>query len=137
MYDKTMLKPITEFNLKVTLFCSKINGDIYLKKSQLFDGDLVESLISRLNNKRGSFYQDKEIWDALCRVERGKVSNKMRFAIYQRDGYMCKICGRTEMSDYLEIDHIKPIAKGGKSTYDNLQTLCRRCNKHKGDDYWR
>ena len=32
-----------------------------------------------------------------------------------------------------EIDHIFPISKGGKSTYDNLQTLCRRCNKLKGN----
>ena len=30
---------------------------------------------------------------------------------------------------------IKPIAKGGKSTYDNLQTLCVYCNKEKGDKY--
>ena len=35
----------------------------------------------------------------------------------------------------MDIDHIKPIAKGGKTTYDNLQTLCRRCNKEKGDTY--
>lgn len=92
-------------------------------------------MIKRLNNKNRDFYNDKGIWDSLCRVERGKVSNKMRFSIYKRDGYRCRICGRTEKHDYLEIDHIKPIAKGGKSTYDNLQTLCRRCNKNKGDSF--
>ncbi|MBE5764088.1 MAG: HNH endonuclease [Clostridiales bacterium] len=59
----------------------------------------------------------------------------MRFEIYARDGYRCKICGRTDREVNLEIDHIKPIAKGGKSTYDNLQTLCVYCNKEKGDKY--
>lgn len=54
----------------------------------------------------------------------------MRFAIYQRDGHRCRKCGRK--TDDLEIDHIVPIAKGGKSTMDNLQTLCRRCNREKG-----
>ena len=62
---------------------------------------------------------------------------KEQFTIYVRDGYRCRICGRTNRFDNLEIDHIKPIAKGGKSTYDNLQTHFRRCNKEKGDTYYR
>ena len=57
----------------------------------------------------------------------------MRFSIYQRDGYRCRICGRS--TDDLEVDHIFPIAKGGKSTYDNLQTLCHRCNYNKSDSF--
>ena len=36
----------------------------------------------------------------------------------------------------LEIDHIKPISKGGKCTYDNLQTLRARCNREKRDKYY-
>ena len=60
----------------------------------------------------------------------------MRFFIYSRDNYRCKLCGRSERQDYLEIDHIKPISKGGKSTLDNLQTLCRTCNKQKGNKYY-
>ena len=56
----------------------------------------------------------------------------MRFAIYKRDNYRCRKCGR--QTDDLEVDHIIPIAKGGKSTYDNLQTLCHRCNSKKSDN---
>lgn len=40
---------------------------------------------------------------------------------------------KTDLKKDLEIDHIIPIAKGGKSTYDNLQTLCHRYNIKKGD----
>ncbi|WP_294755493.1 HNH endonuclease signature motif containing protein, partial [uncultured Ruminococcus sp.] len=32
----------------------------------------------------------------------------------------------------LEVDHIIPIAKGGKTEANNLQTLCWRCNREKG-----
>lgn len=53
----------------------------------------------------------------------------MRFAIYNRDGYRCCKCGRK--TDDLEIDHIMPISKGGKTHPDNLQTLCKRCNMEK------
>ena len=135
LFNERLIIPDLNLNVIVELYCSKINGDIYCKKQQIFDENEIEQLIKRLENKKYGFYNDRDIWDSLCRVERGRVSNKMRFSIYQRDGYRCCICGRGESSDYLEIDHIKPIAKGGKSTYDNLQTLCRRCNKNKGDSF--
>ena len=134
-FRNIILNPVTEFYIKVSLYCSKINDEIYARKTEMFSSDEIEQLIKRLNNKNGSFYQDSEIWNSLCRVERGRVSNKMRFSIYERDGYRCRYCGRTEASDYLEIDHIKPIAKGGKSTYENLQTLCKRCNQMKSDKF--
>lgn len=135
LYYKNLLKPQTNFNITIFLYCSTLRGYIYCKKRETFSEEEILSLIKRLNNKNNNFYNDKEIWNAICRVERGRVSNKMRFAIYERDGYRCCNCGRGEGSDDLEIDHIKPIAKGGKSTFDNLQTLCKRCNKEKGDSY--
>ena len=55
----------------------------------------------------------------------------MRFSIYEKDNYRCRKCKRH--TDDLEIDHIIPIAKGGKSEYNNLQTLCKRCNMNKSD----
>ena len=110
--------------------------DVYDSKRDIFTADQIYQIIERLKNKNGKFYNDKSIWDAICRVERGRVSNRMSFSIYERDGYTCQLCGKTYDTDNLEIDHIKPIAKGGKSTYDNLQTLCKRCNKNKGDNYY-
>lgn len=136
IFEQNKLKPVLTFDIKITLACSTLNGYIYNKKSESFSSTEILLFIKRLNNKTRDFYNDREVWDALCRVERGRVSNKMRFSIYKRDGYRCQICGRTDATDYLEIDHIKPIAKGGKSTYDNLQTLCRKCNKEKGDRYY-
>lgn len=105
---------------------------------QSFCVEEIFSFINRLKNKSGTFYNDRGIWNSLCRVERGKVSNKMRFSIYERDGYRCRRCGVSERYATLEIDHIIPISKGGKSTYENLQTLCRKCNYEKGNKryYW-
>ena len=130
----TLAKPHTDFCIIVTLYCSQINGRIYAQKSELYHAEDILGLIKRLQNRRGTFYNDREIWDSICRVERGKVSNKMRFSIYERDGYQCRKCGISQRYAQLEIDHIIPIAKGGKSTYNNLQTLCHRCNVEKGDN---
>lgn len=136
LYKNQILKPSIHFALTVTLKCATMSGNVYARKRETFTAEEINKLFRRLNNRRGTFYNDREIWDALCRVERGKVSNKMRFSIYERDDYRCRYCGisgRYNKSVQLEIDHIIPIAKGGKSTDDNLQTLCRKCNKEKGD----
>ncbi|WP_082628258.1 HNH endonuclease [Actinobaculum massiliense] len=67
--------------------------------------------------------------------QRALMTQKLRTAIKERDDYTCQICNlsvRDEPNLLLEIDHIIPIARGGLSTEDNLQTLCWRCNRHKG-----
>jgi len=58
------------------------------------------------------------------------ISQEVKHAVWQRDGGHCVECGA---SDYLEFDHIIPHSKGGASTADNLQLLCRRCNMRKSN----
>ena len=132
LFKQETKNPKTTYSITVILHLTKINGSYVRSKSNTFNSQEIRSLISRINNKKNDFYLDEEIWNAICRVERGKVTNKIRFAIYFRDGYRCKKCGRKTKD--LEIDHIIPIAKGGKTTYNNLQTLCHRCNVKKGAD---
>ena len=124
------IRPIIDYKITVRLTRTNIVGDFQESKNGTFDiGDLL-NLMERIDNKRGNFYLDQDIWDSICRVERAKLSNKMRFQILKRDGERCKICGSTKN---LEIDHIYPISKGGKTTMDNLQTLCHNCNVKKGN----
>ena len=68
-------------------------------------------------------------------VETGPVSKKLRSAIFDRDGWKCRKCGATVSKDNtvrLEVDHIIPRAKGGKTVESNLETLCLPCNRAKG-----
>ena len=132
MFSKKVLNPVVVFTINVKLIRTNINGERKESKNRTFKAEQIKELITKLNQKQGSFYLNRDIWDSICRVERGKVTNKMRFSIYSRDGYRCCMCGKRDRGDNLEIDHIYPIAKGGKSTYDNLQTLCHRCNQKKG-----
>jgi 5-methylcytosine-specific restriction endonuclease McrA len=41
-------------------------------------------------------------------------------------------CSNCHTKENLEIDHIYPRSKGGKSNRDNLQILCKSCNCKKG-----
>lgn len=126
--DLAIIKPKLTFSITVVLWRTNIKGYRLQYKGETFDSDTIQSIIKDLNRKDGDFYLNAEIWQSICRVERGKVSNKLRFQIYARDRYRCRNCGSP---NDLEIDHIFPISKGGKSTVDNLQTLCHRCNSSK------
>lgn len=134
LFYHSVKQPETSFSIGVYLKLTNIKGAHRSGKSCRFSSSEILELIKRVNNRSGYYFNDQEIWDAVCRVERGKVSNKLRFRIYQRDGWRCKLCGRKTQN--LEIDHIIPIAKGGKTTYNNLQTLCHRCNQRKGTDIY-
>ena len=85
-----ILKPTIEFKIHVDLNLTNINGKFIEAKGANFGVSTIEDIIYRLNDKHGDFYNDKEIWKSIEIVERGKVSNKIRFYIYNRDNYRCK-----------------------------------------------
>jgi hypothetical protein len=58
------------------------------------------------------------------------IGRDVRQRIWQRYGGQCAECGAR---DYLEFDHIIPVAKGGSNSESNVQLLCRRCNGNKSD----
>jgi len=75
-------------------------------------------------------------WDAILDSRRGVYSGKyndlVRCLVFARDGFACKICGRSA-SEYpkleLHLDHKKPKAqRGDPFSLDNLQCACGFCN---------
>lgn len=64
--------------------------------------------------------------------KRKAISNKLRFEVFKRDSFTCQYCGRKAPDVVLEVDHIKPVAEGGKNTLLNLITSCYECNRGKG-----
>jgi len=49
-------------------------------------------------------------------------------------GYKCAYCGRAESEvGPFEPDHATPVARGGRTTLDNIRPACPTCNQRKGD----
>lgn len=66
--------------------------------------------------------------------QRKLMTKALRDKIKIRDNYTCQICGKYMTDEVgLQIDHIIPISKGGKSIESNLQVLCSKCNGSKSD----
>lgn len=83
---------------------------------------------------------DKEINDSPTtnyrHLTNRDINLRLRFKVLQRDNFKCCACGASPAKDplvELHVDHIKPWSKGGETTFDNLQTLCSKCNLGKSD----
>lgn len=65
-------------------------------------------------------------------AKRKSMSNALRFEVFKRDLFTCQYCGRKAPDVILEVDHIKPVSKGGDNSIENLVTACWDCNRGKG-----
>lgn len=64
-------------------------------------------------------------------AERKPIPKKLRFEVFKRDAFTCQYCGKKAPDVVLEVDHIKPVSKGGKNELLNLVTACFDCNRGK------
>lgn len=53
--------------------------------------------------------------------------------VFERDNYTCQYCYKKFDRHELNIDHILPRDRGGKTTWENVATSCIRCNTRKGN----
>lgn len=71
--------------------------------------------------------------DYHSKSQRRLMTKALRKQIMERDRYTCQICGKYMPDEVgLQIDHIVPVAKGGKTVPSNLRVLCNKCNGRKG-----
>lgn len=56
-----------------------------------------------------------------------------RKLVFLRDRLVCAYCHQRFNEAELTLDHILPVARGGKSTWMNLVTADKRCNSFKAD----
>ena len=54
--------------------------------------------------------------------------------LFRRDAHLCLYCGERFPANQLSRDHVRPLSKGGRDTWTNVVTACRRCNNIKA---WR
>ncbi len=133
----------------ITKYCSLRNNQIYEHK---YKENLIICEVSYTSPAGRNNYYDKreytihDVMQILDNVdsynksfaerERAKMTTTLRYSILKRDNFKCLICGRgSEDGVKLQVDHIIPVSKGGKTVEENLRTLCKDCNRGKSDAY--
>jgi len=111
-------------------------GSLYNKlKDKKFDAKELENQIKTLMQdedvtKKSGIYEY-----VLNHNERAlsirAFTDKQKREAYERQGGMCPACGNHFTIEEMEADHITPWSKGGKTTAENCQMLCKNCNRTK------
>jgi len=106
------------------------NPDLNLDPKAL-DKEITRLMIDDdVTNKRGiyAYVLDKNERHLNIRA----FSEAMKRAAYEKQGGLCKMCGKSFAIEEMEGDHITPWSQGGKTDKDNCQMLCKACNREKG-----
>lgn len=56
-----------------------------------------------------------------------------RRSVYEKQNGLCPACGKHYELEEMDADHITPWSKGGQTTQDNCQMLCKECNRQKSN----
>lgn len=130
LFAKQTLLPVIDCIFEVFMSYSSPKGQVNMSKRDSFCFDEMFTCFESVSRS----YLDKETRSRLVSVERGEISDSLRYDILERDNFTCVICGASaRLGARLHVDHILPVSKGGKSDPSNLRTLCERCNMGKSD----
>ena len=71
--------------------------------------------------------------EAAIRAERAKARELRKTRWWQQKTApgLCHYCGRKFRFKELTMDHLVPLARGGRSSKDNLVPACKDCNTRK------
>ena len=111
-------------------------GELYNKhKDNILDANDLETKVAALMKDSDVQKKSGIYWYVLDGDEhhlgiRAFDDNTKR-EIYEKQGGICKICGKHFDLNQMEADHITPWHEGGRTVADNCQMLCRECNRRK------
>jgi predicted transcriptional regulator len=127
---KAYMRRFGTWNRALAAFVERVNQDGDTEDEQEADGgpasvDAPEPKTVRLPLSRSS-EQSRDIRLGL------------RFRVLHRDRFKCVLCGDHPARNpecVLHVDHVTPWSKGGRTSENNLRTLCATCNIGRGNRF--
>lgn len=129
--------------------------EYYKSKLKIYPKDVLKShKIASIQDGAFQFTDDIKVTPeekveliALASTKAQEYYTKNPFSDFARHGWgnlrhrmitehpYCALCGARPSSEImLDIDHVLPVSKGGSDDPSNLQVLCHKCNRGKGNE---
>jgi len=118
---QTFLMPFPGENVekheKSALLLTLENWKDFLRQTDIVEREILE-------------HGPQGITKAIIRKTQRKIEGNVMWAVYRRDKYSCRYCGKTGVP--LSVDHLILWEDGGPSTQENLVSACKPCNRTRG-----
>ncbi len=111
---------------------SKISSGAYLRHFNTWQ-EALNQFVQYINTEDSADIEVQPRVVSYTHKTKRDISPRLRFIVFERDCNRCCACGATSSTVELEVDHIIPYSKGGETVLENLQTLCKRCNRGAGN----
>src|SRR5574344_175955 len=108
-----------EINLHIARFLHSDDAKLLDKASEIEDIVLATVGHVQVDDKRLFTLDDKRVL--------------LHTSIVKDRKYPCAICGKYFAAEELQVDHVEPWSKGGRTVLSNAQLLCGACNRQKGN----
>ncbi len=113
----------------LSAFLDRVNSDVSVQETK---GPSLVAEKSRSTSPRLRPNRKRKVkQDDLRQIRLG-----LRYEVMKRDRFRCVLCGAnpaTLPGCVLHVDHVLAWSRGGKTTAENLRTLCANCNLGKSN----
>ncbi len=108
----------------------KYSYNVYKQRFDGWQNACLAFIENRTGEHQGETEQSTTIVHRISPEAKRDIPPGLRLKVYERDKYTCVFCGRSRLKHnvVLHADHIIPFSKGGKTIFENIQTLCSECN---------
>lgn len=128
LVNKTIQKPVLSTSIICTINYRSPKGRNSYQKRWIYSYEDIYTGCERVQKQVEQRNSNQH--------QRRLMTDSLRYDILKRDKFRCVLCGRSaDDGIQLQVDHIVPVSKGGKSVPSNLRTLCSSCNMGKSDKY--
>ena len=116
----------------------KFKQKTHMGQKQMYCKHCAKQLAERHRRKSGRIAKSRR----RARIRNTKNDPIDPFDVFDAADWRCYLCGKSTPKSLRgtydnrapELDHIKPLSKGGTHTMDNVACCCRECNRIKSDD---
>ncbi len=113
--------------------CEKLFKLVFLNKYRM----VAQKYETRLMNQRVNNARHRNAWwGSVMSTDDKSINAQTAIVLLKEQNFRCNICDcYLVKSKEKQLDHIKPVSKGGEHKIGNVQWLCKVCNLKKGNKY--
>lgn len=137
-YNKKSASRVSTDYTERRIFKSVADAQAYISNNQIFSDAIIVDDKWKQQDSSVRHFTDEQLQilgvaPVKKKTPRVYIKKSIRQQVYEQGNGICAICGKPVTYEEFTVDHINPLANGGKNDLSNYQIACFACNQLKSD----